>query len=158
LPVLKRPAQGGDVEPQVAFLNRDIWPDSRHQPLLADNFTGAFDKNDKNVERSSAQMNWAARLLKVSVRWKQAKWTERNRVRSRSGLFVSHLHSPNISGEDLHRNLHLLAALERWRECASTQDTSTTNLESAEHVLDLAPAAVDRDVVRDKCLPVGAAT
>jgi hypothetical protein len=98
LPVLKRPTQGSDMEPQVALLDRDIWPDSRHQPLLADNFTGAFDKNDKNVERSSTQMNWAARLLKVSLRWAQAKWTERNRVRGRSGLFVSHLHSLNIFG------------------------------------------------------------
>jgi hypothetical protein len=86
------------MEPQVALIDRDIWPDSRHQLLLADNFAGAFDKNDKNVERSSTQMNWAARLLKVSVRWEQAKWTERNKVRSRSGLFVSHLHSLNIFG------------------------------------------------------------
>jgi hypothetical protein len=98
LPVLKRPAQGGDMEPQVALIDRDIWPDSRHQHLLADNFAGAFDKNDKNVERSSTQMNWAARLLKVSVRWAQAKWTERNEVRSRSGLFVNHLHSLNSLG------------------------------------------------------------
>ena len=98
LPVLKRPTQGGDMEPQVALIDRDIWPDSRHQPLLADNFAGAFDKNDKNVERPSTQMNWAARLLKASVRWAQAKRTERNKVRSRSELFVSHLHSLNIFG------------------------------------------------------------
>jgi hypothetical protein len=39
------------MEPQVALLDRDIWPDSRHQLLLTDNFAGAFDKNDKNVER-----------------------------------------------------------------------------------------------------------
>ena len=98
LPVLKRPTQGGDMEPQVALIDRDIWPDSRHQPLLADNFAGAFDKNDKNVERSSTQMNLAARPLKISVRWEQAKWTERNKVRSRSGLFVSHPLSLNIFG------------------------------------------------------------
>jgi hypothetical protein len=67
LAVLKRPAQGGDMESQVALLDRDIWPNSRHQPLLADNFAGAFDKNDKNVERPSTQMNWAARFLKISV-------------------------------------------------------------------------------------------
>jgi hypothetical protein len=99
LPVLKRFTQGGDMEPQVALLDRDIWPDSRHQLLLADNFAGAFDKNDKNVERPSTQVNWAARLLKVSVRRAQAKRAERNEVRSRSGLFVSHLHSLNILGE-----------------------------------------------------------
>jgi hypothetical protein len=66
--------------------------------FLADNFAGAFDKSGKNVERPSTQMNWAARLLKVSVRWEQVKWTERNNVRSWSGLFVSHLHSLNIFG------------------------------------------------------------
>jgi hypothetical protein len=81
------------MEPQVALIDRDIWPDSRHQLLLAHNFAGAFDKNDKNVQRSSTQMNWAARLLKAPVRWAQAIWTERNRVRSSSGLFVSHLNS-----------------------------------------------------------------
>ena len=86
------------MEPQVALLDRDIWPDSRHQLLLADNFAGEFDKNDKNVERPSTQMNWAARLLKVSVRRAQAKWTERNKVRSKSGLFVSLLHSLNSLG------------------------------------------------------------
>ena len=98
LPVLKRPAQGGDMEPQVALIDRDIWPDSRHQLLLADNFAGAFDKNDKDVERSSTQMNWAARLLKASVRWAQAKWTERNKVRSKRRSFVSHPHSLYIWG------------------------------------------------------------
>jgi hypothetical protein len=98
LPVLKRLTQAGDMEPQVALLDRDIWPNSRHQLLLADNFAGAFDKNDKNVERSSTQSNWAARLLKVSVRRAQAERTERNKVRSRSELFVSHLHSLNIFG------------------------------------------------------------
>jgi hypothetical protein len=92
------------------------------------------------------------------VRRAQAKWTERNKVRSRSGLFVSHLRSLNIFGGRLHRSLHLLGVLVRWRQCAPTQDTSTTNLESAEHVLDLVPAAVDRDVVRDRCLPVRRAT
>jgi hypothetical protein len=92
------------MEPQVALLDRDIWPDSRHQLLLADNFAGVFDKNDKNVERPSTQMNWAARPRKISACWKQAKRTERNRVRSRSGLFVSHLHSLNI----LRRNVELL--------------------------------------------------
>ena len=76
LPVLKRPTQGGDMESQVALLDRDICQDSRHQPLLADNFADVFDKNDKNIERSSTQMNWAARLLKASLRWAQAKWTE----------------------------------------------------------------------------------
>lgn len=81
------------MEPQVALIDRDIWPDSRHQLLLADDFAGAFDKNDKNVERASTQMNRAARLLEVSVRRAQAKWTERNRVRGRSGLFVSHPNS-----------------------------------------------------------------
>jgi hypothetical protein len=86
------------MEPQVALLDRDIWPDSRHQLLLADNFAGAFDKNDKNVERASTQVNWAARLLKVSVRRAQAKRAERNEARSRSGLFVSHLYSLNIFG------------------------------------------------------------
>src|SRR5580692_7256929 len=96
LPVLKSPTQGGDMEPQVALIDRDIWPDSSYQPLLADNFAGAFDKNDKNVERSSTQMYWTARLLKVSVGRAQAKWTERNKVRNRSGLFVNHLHSLNI--------------------------------------------------------------
>jgi hypothetical protein len=89
------------MEPQVALIDRDIRPDSRHQLLLADNFAGAFDKNDKNVERSGTQMNWAARLLKVSVRWEQAKWTERNKIRSRSGLFVSHLHSLKHSRRDV---------------------------------------------------------
>jgi hypothetical protein len=34
------------MEPQVALLHRDIWPDSRHQLILADNSTGVFDKND----------------------------------------------------------------------------------------------------------------
>jgi hypothetical protein len=87
------------MEPQVDLTDRDIWPDSRHQLLLADNFAGAFDKNDKNVERSSTQMNWAARLLKASVRWAQAKWTERNRVRSGSGLFVSHPNSLKIDSD-----------------------------------------------------------
>jgi hypothetical protein len=87
------------MEPQVALIDRDIWPDARHQLLLADNFACAFDKNDQNVERSSTQMNWAARPFKVSARWVQAKWTERNGVRSKSGLFVSHLHSLNIGGE-----------------------------------------------------------
>jgi hypothetical protein len=91
------------MEPQVALIDRDIWPDSRHQLLLAHNFAGAFDKNDKNVEGSSTQMNWAARLLKVSVRWAQAKWTERNRVRSSSGLFVSHLHSLKTTGTGKNR-------------------------------------------------------
>ena len=86
------------MEPQVALIDRDIWPDSRHQLLLADDFAGAFDQNDKNVERASTQMNRAARLLEVSVRWAQAKWTERNKVRSKSGLFVSHLHSLNSFG------------------------------------------------------------
>ena len=104
LPVLKCLTQGSDMEPQVALLDRDIWPDSRHQLLLADNFAGVFDKNDKNVERPSTQMNWAARPRKISACWKQAKRTERNRVRSRSGLFVSHLHSLNI----LRRNVELL--------------------------------------------------
>jgi hypothetical protein len=46
-------------------------------------------------------MNWVARLFKVSVRRAQAKWTERNKVRSRSGLFVSHLHSLNSFGGDV---------------------------------------------------------
>jgi hypothetical protein len=32
------------MEPQAAFLDRDIWLGSRHQHLLADNFTGALDK------------------------------------------------------------------------------------------------------------------
>jgi hypothetical protein len=99
------------MEPQVALLDRDIWPDSRHQLLLADNFAGVFDKNDKNVERPSTQMNWAARLLKVSVRRAQAKWTERNKVRSRSGLFVSHLHSLNSFGG---RNVELLRVRESF--------------------------------------------
>src|ERR1700730_5365563 len=98
-PVLKRPTQGGDMEPQVALIDSDIWPDACHQILLADNFAGASDKNDKNVERSSTQMNWAARLFKASLCCAQAKWTERNKVRSRSGLFVSHLHSLNIGDE-----------------------------------------------------------
>src|ERR1700676_4575770 len=83
---------------RLALIDRDIWPDSRHQLLLADNFAGAFDKSGKNVEHPSTQMNWAGRLLKVSVRWEQVKWTERNNVRSWSGLFVSHLHSLNIFG------------------------------------------------------------
>jgi len=81
------------MEPQVALIDRDTWPDSRHQLLLADDFAGAFDQNHKNVEGSSTQVNRAARLLEFSVRWAQAKWTERNRVRGRSGLFVSHLNS-----------------------------------------------------------------
>jgi hypothetical protein len=89
------------MEPQVALIDRDVWPDSRHQLLLADNFAGAFDKNDEDVERSGTQMNWAARLLKVSACWAQAKWTERNKVRSRSGLFVSHLHSLKHSRGDV---------------------------------------------------------
>jgi hypothetical protein len=84
------------MEPQVALIDRDIWPNSGHQPLLADNFAGAFDKNGKNVERSSTQMYWTARLLKVSVGRAQTKWTERNNVRNRSELFVDHLHSLNI--------------------------------------------------------------
>jgi hypothetical protein len=75
------------MESQVAILDRDTWPNSRHQPLLADNFAGAFDKNDKNVERPSTQMNWAALLLKVSVRWKQAKWTDE--IRSAAGASCS---------------------------------------------------------------------
>jgi hypothetical protein len=75
------------MESQVAILDRDIWPDSRDQPLLADNFAGAFDKNDKNVERPSTQMNWAARLLNISVRWKQAKWTDE--IRSAAGAGCS---------------------------------------------------------------------
>ena len=100
------------MEPQVALIDRDIWPDSGHQHLLADNFAGAFDKNDKNVERSSTQMNWAASLLKISVCWAQAKWTERNEVRSRSGLFVYHLHSlssfgGNVEPLRVRKNFHI---------------------------------------------------
>ena len=89
------------MEPQVALIDRDIWPDSRHQLLLADDFAGAFDQNDKNVERASTQMNWAASLLEVSARWAQPKWTERNRVRSRRGLFVSHLDSLKTTGGEI---------------------------------------------------------
>jgi hypothetical protein len=94
------------MEPQVALIDRDIWPDSRHQLLLVDDFAGAFDQNDKNVERASTQVNRAARLLEVSVRWAQAKWTERNRVRSRRGLFVSHLNSLETTGTGNNRGLH----------------------------------------------------
>jgi hypothetical protein len=84
------------MEPQVALIDRDIWPDARHQLLLADNFACAFDKNDKYVERSSAQTYWTARLLKMSVGGAQAKWTEQNKARNRSRLFVNHLDSLTI--------------------------------------------------------------
>jgi hypothetical protein len=46
------------------------------------------------------------------VRWAQAKWTERNEVRSRSGLFVNHLHSLNSLGGNVEllrvrKNFHI---------------------------------------------------
>jgi hypothetical protein len=108
---LKRPTQGDDMESQVAILDRDIWPDSRDQPLLADNFAGAFDKNDKKCRTPEHSDELGCPPSQHFCALETSEMDRRNKVRSRGGLFVSHLHSLNSFGG---RNVELLRVRENF--------------------------------------------
>ena len=52
---VERLAQGGDLDREVAFLNRQSGPDRIHDVLLRDELTTAFDEDMKDVQRPRPQ-------------------------------------------------------------------------------------------------------
>jgi len=57
LAVSQRPSQVGDMKPQTAFLNRDVWPDQRQQIHLADNFVRTRGQTRQDVEGARSQID-----------------------------------------------------------------------------------------------------
>jgi hypothetical protein len=55
--IFERSAEAGDVNPEAALLHNHIGPDSRHQFLVADDFPGAFDQRDQNVQGTAATLD-----------------------------------------------------------------------------------------------------
>lgn len=77
--VTKRPAQGSDVDPEIAFFDERIRPNTPNQLLLRDELAGAFGQSDQNIERAAAETNRLVAFQKELLGRKQTKRSERDR-------------------------------------------------------------------------------
>ena len=79
------------MEAQTTFINRDIRPGLLEQIILADGLSGTVHENDKDIQRTGAQMYRNSRLLKKPLRRSQHKRPEPERIFSVNILRTSHL-------------------------------------------------------------------
>jgi hypothetical protein len=68
------------MNPESGFLDRHVRPDPRDQLFLADQFTGALDQGEKNLESAASQNNRPLALPQYPLDREQPKGSERQHV------------------------------------------------------------------------------
>jgi hypothetical protein len=82
------------MNPQVRFADKGIWPSTGDEFFLADNFAGALDQSDQNVEGATTQSNGFLSFEKDLPRWQQAEGTERDFLFAQDGSSIHHPQAP----------------------------------------------------------------
>jgi hypothetical protein len=66
------------MDSEVGRLDKDIGPDARHQVLLADQLTAAFEQGHQKLQGTTSDRHRLVTFQQKKLRGKQAKRSERN--------------------------------------------------------------------------------
>src|SRR6516225_9507012 len=83
--IAQRATQCGHVDRQVGRLDEDIGPNARHQLLLADQLTAAFNQSNQDLQSPTPERYGRVALPQEKLRRKQAERSERYFGRSGAG-------------------------------------------------------------------------
>ena len=76
LAIAQRPAQRGDVHPQVDLFDHTVRPHAGDQLLLADDATGVFDQHLQNIEGAAAHAQWSIPVEDQPLAQMKGVWPE----------------------------------------------------------------------------------
>jgi hypothetical protein len=83
LTITKGFSDQGYLRSEITLIDSDAWPDTREQFVLGDDFAGALNQHNQEVERTSTDVNWCVSLKQQLGRGPQAKWPKPDRAVNR---------------------------------------------------------------------------
>jgi hypothetical protein len=94
--ITEDPAEGRDMDPEIALFDERIRPDAGDQLLFGHELAGAVDQSNQNIERAAAEAHGLIPFQEELLCRKQPKRSERNGGPERRRSPISHWLAPLI--------------------------------------------------------------